>query len=68
MDKHLQEAIKSLTITAALFEKMPQDEFKKDRRNKSEYKSTLYLLAESYRVLGDTKKSQEYEKKEQAIQ
>ena len=67
MEKNLKDAIKSLETAASLFEKMPADDFKKDRRLKSEYKTTLYLLSESYKFLGDNAKAQFYEKKEQAL-
>ena len=39
----------------------------KDKRTKNEYKSTLYLLTEVHRFLGNKDKEKEYDAKYQAL-
>jgi tetratricopeptide (TPR) repeat protein len=68
MDSYINESIKSLEESVVLFEKMPADDFKNDRRLKNEFKNTLYLLAEAYKFIGNNEKAKYYEKKEQGIQ
>lgn len=63
MEGRLKEAITPLENGIKLFEGMNQGELMKDRRMKNEYKNSLYLLTEAYKVLGNTEKEKFYQKK-----
>jgi hypothetical protein len=66
MEERMKEAIPHLETAMANFEKMTAEELKA-KRMKSEYKTTLYLLTEANRFLGNTEKEKMYDKKYQAL-
>jgi len=66
MEARMKEALPHLENALALFEKMTPEQLK-DRRMKNEYKTTLYLLTDAYRFLGNTEKEKFYDKKYQAL-
>ncbi len=63
----LKDAIISYEKALLIFEKYTAEELKKERSIRNDYKQTLYQLSECYKVLGDTKKSEMYLKKEETI-
>ncbi len=65
-NEKLKESIPHLEAALGIFEAMSADELK-DRRTKNEYKSTLYLLQEVHRVLGNVEKEKQYQKKYDAL-
>ncbi len=62
MDIRMKEAIPHLESTLAIFEGMKPEDLK-EKRMKNEYKTTLYLLTESYRFIGNTEKEKIYQKR-----
>lgn len=66
MDNLMKEAIPHLENGLAIFEGMSADDLK-ERRTKNEYKSTLYLLTEAYKFMGNTEKEKFYQKKYDAL-
>jgi hypothetical protein len=66
MDVMMKDAIPHLENGLAIFEGMSADELK-DRRTKNEYKSTLYLLTEAYKFMGNVEKEKFYQKKYDAL-
>lgn len=62
MEDKMKEAIPHLEDGLAIYEAMSADQLK-DKRNKNEYKTTLYLLTDAYRFLGNTEKEKFYQKK-----
>ena len=67
METRMKESIPNLESALAVFEGMNQAELMKDRRQKNEYKNTLYLLTEAYRFIGNTEKEKAYQKKYDAL-
>jgi tetratricopeptide (TPR) repeat protein len=67
MDKRMNEALPQLEKALEIFEKMTPEEFKAEKRLKNEYKTTLYLLAEAHRFLGNAEKEKFYNKKSDAL-
>lgn len=66
MEARMKEAIPNLETALGIFEKMSADELK-DRHVKNEYKTTLYLLTDANRFLGNTEKEKFYDKKYQVL-
>jgi hypothetical protein len=66
MEERMKEAIAPLETALANFEKMTPEDIKA-RRLKSDYKTTVYLLTEANKVLGNTEKEKMYEKKYQSM-
>jgi hypothetical protein len=66
MDARMKEALPHLETSLNLFENMGADQLK-DKRMKNEYKTTLYLLTDAYRFLGNTEKEKFYDKKYQVL-
>jgi hypothetical protein len=62
MEDRMKEAIPNLENGLAIYEAMTADQLK-NKRNKNEYKTTLYLLTDAYRFLGNTEKEKMYQKK-----
>ncbi len=62
MEDKMKEAIPHLENGLAIYEAMTADQLK-DKRNKNEYKTTLYLLTDANRFLGNTEKEKMYQKK-----
>ena len=67
MDKRMNEALPYLEKALDIFEKMTPEDFKAEKRLKNEYKSTVYLLAEAHKFLGNTEKEKMYNKKSDAL-
>jgi hypothetical protein len=63
MESRMKEAIPHLEKALVVFEGMKKDEVMKDRRLKNEYKTTVNLLTEAYRFLGNPEKEKFYQKK-----
>lgn len=66
MDERMKDAIPNLDNAYVIFSTMTADQLK-DRRTKNEYKSTVYLLTEAHRFLGNKDKEKEYDAKYQAL-
>jgi len=66
MEERMKEALPHLEYALSLYEAMSAEQLK-DRRMKNEYKTTLYLLTDAYRFLGNTEKEKFYDKKYQAL-
>lgn len=66
MEGRMKEALPHLENALNLFEAMSADQLK-EKRIKNEYKSTLYLLTDAHRFLGNTEKEKLYDKKYQAL-
>jgi hypothetical protein len=62
MEDKMKEAIPHLENALAIYDAMSAEQLK-DKRNKNEYKTTLYLLTDAYRFLGNTEKEKTYQKK-----
>ncbi|MFT3844197.1 MAG: hypothetical protein QM725_04030 [Lacibacter sp.] len=62
MEEKMKEALPSLETALGIYEGMTEEQLK-DRRTKNEYKSTLYLLTDAYRFLGNAEKEKMYQKK-----
>ena len=67
MEGRMKECLTPLETSLAIFEKMPAEELKKEKRLRNEYKTTLYLLTEAYRFLGNPEKEKFYDKKYQVL-
>lgn len=67
MDKRMNEALPYLEKALDIFEKMTPEDFKAEKRLKNEYKTTLYLLAEAHKFLGNSEKEKLYNKKSDAL-
>jgi hypothetical protein len=67
MDKRMNEALPHLEKALDIFEKMTAEDFKAEKRLKNEYKTTLYLLAEAHKFLGNSEKEKLYNKKSDAL-
>jgi hypothetical protein len=65
-NEKLKESLPHLDAALGLFEAMSAEELK-DRRTKNEYKSTVYLLQEVHRVLGNVEKEKMFQKKYDAL-
>lgn len=63
MEARMKDAIPNLENALAIFEGMKRDEVMKDRRMKNEYKTTVNLLTEGYRFIGNPEKEKFYQKK-----
>lgn len=66
MEDRMKEALPFFETALGIYEGMTADQLK-DRRTKNEYKSTLYLLTDAYRFLGNTEKEKMYQKKYDAL-
>lgn len=62
MEDRMKEAIPQLELALGIYEAMSADQMK-DKRTKNEYKTTLYLLTDAHRFLGNTEKEKAYQKK-----
>ena len=67
MDKRMNEALPYLEKALEIFEKMTPEDFKSEKRLKNEYKTTLYLLSEAHKFLGNSEKEKAYTKKYDAL-
>jgi len=67
MDKRMNEALSPLEKALDIFEKMTPEDFKAERRLKNEYKTTLYLLSEAHKFLGNSEKEKAFTKKYDAL-
>jgi len=67
MDKRMNESLPYLEKALEIFEKMTPEDFKAEKRLKNEYKTTLYLLSDAHRFLGNTEKEKAYTKKYDAL-
>ncbi len=67
MEARMKESIKPLETALGIFEQMSAEDLKKERRLRNEYKTTLYLLTEVYRFIGNPEKEKMYDKKYQAL-
>lgn len=65
MDEKMKEAIGPFESAMNNFEKMPADKLK--GKVKNEYKTTLYLLVEANKFIGNTEKEKMYDKKYQVL-
>jgi len=63
----MNEALSPLEKALEIFEKMTPEEFKAEKRLKNEYKTTLYLLSEAHKFLGNAEKEKAYTKKYDAL-
>lgn len=66
MDDRMKESLPYLDNAYNIFSIMTAEQLK-DRRTKNEYKSTVYLLTEAHRFLGNKEKEKEYDTKYQAL-
>ncbi len=66
MEDRMKEALPHLDNSLAIYVAMTADQLK-DKRTKNEYKSTLYLLTEAHRFLGNKDKEKEFDAKYQAL-
>lgn len=66
MEERMKEALPHLDNSLAIYSAMTADQLK-DKRTKNEYKSTLYLLTEAHRFLGNKDKEKEFDAKYQAL-
>jgi len=66
MDDRMKESLPYLDNAYNIFSAMTAEQLK-DRRTKNEYKSTVYLLTEAHRFLGNKEKEKEYDTKYQAL-
>ena len=66
MDERMKESLPYLDNAYNIFSTMTAEQLK-DRRTKNEYKSTVYLLTEAHRFLGNKEKEKEYDAKYQAL-
>lgn len=66
MEDKMKEALPHLENALAIYDAMTADQLK-DKRNKNEYKTTLYLLTDAYRFLGNTEKEKAYQKRYDAL-
>lgn len=66
MEDRMKESIAPLDRTNEIYAAMTAEQMK-DKRTKNEYKSTLYLLTEVHRFLGNKDKEKEYDAKYQAL-
>jgi tetratricopeptide (TPR) repeat protein len=66
MEEKMKEALPHLDNSLAIYAAMTADQLK-DKRTKNEYKSTLYLLTEAHRFLGNKDKEKEFDTKYQAL-
>ncbi len=62
MEERMKEAIPNFDAALVLYEAMTADQLK-DKRTKNEFKTTLYLLTDAHRFLGNTEKEKIYQKK-----
>ena len=62
MEDRMKEAIPQLELALGIYEAMTADQMK-DKRTKNEYKTSLYLLTDAHRFLGNTEKEKAYQKK-----
>lgn len=67
METRMRDALPSFEKSHEIFKKTPEDEFKKEKRLRNEYKTTLYLLTEAHRFLGNTEKEKFYDKEYQKL-
>lgn len=67
MESRMKEAIPNFEKSHEIFKKTPEEEFKKEKRLRNEYKTTLYLLTEAHRFLGNTEKEKFYDKEYQKL-
>jgi tetratricopeptide (TPR) repeat protein len=66
MEDKMKEALPHLDNSLVIYIAMTADQLK-DKRTKNEYKSTLYLLTEAHRFLGNKDKEKEFDAKYQAL-
>jgi tetratricopeptide (TPR) repeat protein len=66
MEERMKEALPHLDNSLNIYTAMTADQLK-DKRTKNEYKSTLYLLTEAHRFLGNKDKEKEFDAKYQAL-
>jgi tetratricopeptide (TPR) repeat protein len=66
MEDRMKEALPHLDNSLVIYTAMTPDQLK-DKRTKNEYKSTLYLLTEAHRFLGNKDKEKEFDAKYQAL-
>ncbi|MBY0478408.1 MAG: hypothetical protein K2Q24_12235 [Chitinophagaceae bacterium] len=66
MEEKMKEALPYLEGSLAIYEAMSADQMK-DKRTKNEYKTTLYLLTDANRFVGNTEKEKAYQKKYDAL-
>ena len=66
MEDRMKEAIPNLETALSVYEAMTADQLK-EKRTKNEYKTTLYLLTDAYRFVGNTEKEKIYQKKYDAL-
>ncbi len=66
MEDKMKEALPHLDNSLVIYSGMTADQLK-DKRTNNEYKSTLYLLTEAHRFLGNKDKEKEFDAKYQAL-
>mgnify|MGYP001319076546 CR=1 FL=1 len=67
METRMKEALPFLERSHEMFKKVKEEEFKAEKRLRNEYKTTLYLLTEAHRFLGNTEKEKFYDKEYQKL-